>query len=148
MTRPSPWLRLAVAVLMVAPAVVAIVVIVGRPWHPVDETWYVTEQGSTIPALLAQPGARLLAATSPLTRSEDLELARLQAQLRQQLVAIGQTRSVAILDQPWLAKLLRNVTGIDHGVAERISALDAKISRHNDCQCAIVVVPGPAVSRN
>ena len=114
----------------------------------VDATWYVTEQGSMVPALMKQPGARLLAATSPLTRSEDLELARLQARLRQQLVAVGQTRSVAILDQPWLAKLLRNVAGIDHRIAERISALDAKISLHNDCRCAIVVVPGEPETRS
>ena len=68
--------------------------------------------------------------------------------MRKQLLAVGQPRALANLDQPWLALLLRNVTGIDHRVAQRISALDDKISLHNDCQCAIVVVPGPPVSRN
>lgn len=114
----------------------------------VDETWFVTEQGSTIPALLAQPGARLLAATSPLTRRENLELDRLQAQLRKELLAVGQPKALANLEQPWIALLLRDVPGIDHRIAERISALDAKISLHNDCRCAIVVVPGEPATRS
>lgn len=111
--------------------------------HRVDQTWYVTEQGSLVPALLAQPGARLLAKTSPLTPAEQRELDRLQDQMRIQLRAVGHGRAVANIDQSWFASLLRDVRGIDHVAARRISELDRKVGRHDDCRCAIVVVPGP-----
>ena len=77
-----------------------------------------------------------------------ITLDRLQAQLRKQLIAVGQPKAIANLEQPWIALLLRDVAGIDHQVAQRISALDAKISLHNDCRCAIVVVPGDPATRS
>lgn len=113
----------------------------------VDQTWFVTEQGSLVPGLLAQRGARLLAYSSPLTASENRELDRLQSQMRTELGPIGQGRAVANLDQTWFAWLLRDVDGIDHAAAQRISELNMTVARHDDCRCAIVVVPGAPARR-
>ncbi|MGZ6909529.1 MAG: hypothetical protein ACXVJ7_17820 [Acidimicrobiia bacterium] len=116
--------------------------------HPIQQTWYVTEQGSVVPSLLTEPGARLLSSTSPLTPARNRELDRLQAELTEQLLAVGQGRVRANLDQSWIGLLLRNVAGIDHDVARRIGELDRQVSRDDGCRCAIVVVPGAPSTRN
>jgi hypothetical protein len=115
-----------------------------RESHPgaVDQVWYVTEQGSRVPALLAQPGARLVASTSPLTPAEDAELTRLQARLRAQLRKAGRADLVDELDQDLLPFIVSNVPGVDHAAAARAGALNARVARAGGCRCAIVAVPG------
>jgi hypothetical protein len=108
----------------------------------VDEVWYVTEVGSTVPTLLAQPGARLVASTSPLGRAENRELDRLQATLRAQLVRAGHPGAVAFLDQPLFALFVRDIPGVDRALAARVSVLNERVDRHDGCRCAIVAVPG------
>jgi hypothetical protein len=107
-----------------------------------DEIWYVTEEGSFVPALLAQPGARTVASTSPLDRAENAELDRLQAKLRTELQRAGKPHAVDFLDQPLFALLVRNIPGLDTAAAARISALNEKVARDNGCRCTIVAVPG------
>jgi hypothetical protein len=107
----------------------------------VDETWYVTEAGSTVPTLLAQPGAHVIASTSPLTPAENLELDRIQAILRTQLIRAGRPGAVAFLDQPLLALLVQGTPGVDPALTARASVLNERVNEHNGCRCAIVAVP-------
>lgn len=108
----------------------------------VDEIWYVTEDGSTLRELLAMPGARVVASTSPLGPSENAELDRLQALVAHQLVASGHRDEVDLLDQPLFAVFVQDIPAVDRLAAYRISVLNDKVTRHDGCRCAIVAIPG------
>jgi hypothetical protein len=83
-----------------------------------------------------------VATTSPLSPAENAELDRLQTRLRVQLLRAGRTRLAQLLDEPLFALFVRDVPGIDHAAAARISQLDDRVRRNNGCRCAIVAVPG------
>lgn len=107
----------------------------------VDEIWYVTEDGSTVPALLRQPGAHVLASTSPLSPAENRELDRIQATLRTQLLRARRPDAVRYLDQPLFALIVRDIPGVNPVLAARASVLNQRVSRRDGCRCTIVAVP-------
>jgi len=94
-----------------------------------------------VPGLLAQPGARLITSTSPLTPAEDAELDRLQTKLRADFLAAGRSHLADYLDQPLFGVIVRNVPGLDRAAAIRVSQLNQRVARHGGCRCAIVAVP-------
>ena len=108
-----------------------------------DEVWYVSERGPQVPALLAMPGARLVASTSPLTPAEDAELDRLQADVAARLVRAGeQGRQLAFVDSPLFPYIVAGIPGMDTAEAGALGTLNARVARHDGCRCAIVAVPG------
>jgi hypothetical protein len=108
-----------------------------------DEIWRVAELGSYVPALLARPGARLVARTTPLTRRDEREIARLQQQLLGELRAAGRMDLRTHLDSSLFALAVASVPGVDRSAAARLAALNQKVQRSGGCRCAIVATPGP-----
>lgn len=113
----------------------------------VDEVWYVSEVGSPVPGLLREPGARLVASTSPLSHAENEELDRLQTRVREQLRKAGRAGLSQHLDRSLFALIVGSVPGVDQNAARRISALNALVDRSGGCRCAIVAVPGGRSTR-
>ncbi len=105
------------------------------------ETWYVTEQGSLLPGLLARRGAQLLVTTSPLTHAEDTELATLQEAIGRALDRAGIPERRAFLDSSLAGYHLSGLSGIDPVQIFRLGQLNAKVERRNRCRCGVVVVP-------
>lgn len=105
------------------------------------ETWYVTEQGSLVPGLLARRGAQLLVTTSPLTHAKDAELARLQRAIGRALDLAGLPERRMFLDSSLAGFHLSGVAGIDPAQVVRLGQLNATVERRNRCRCAVVVVP-------
>jgi hypothetical protein len=108
----------------------------------VDEVWYVTEQGSLIPDLLAVPGARTIASTSPFPSAVDAELAQMQRQLGAQLGATTRPGLRADVDSPLIALIASNLS-VDHALADKVARMNAEVAQRDACRCAIVVVRGP-----
>jgi hypothetical protein len=95
-----------------------------------------------VPELLARPGARVIASTSPLSPAQDAELTRLQAQLRQQLTAAGRSELRAALDTSGVDVLaFAGVPGLDGHALVRAAALNKIVERRGVCRCAVVAVP-------
>jgi hypothetical protein len=102
--------------------------------------WYVTEEGSLRGELLALPGAKIVAATSPLSAGQDAELTRLQSELGGQLDAAGQSGLRRYLDGGLIGFIMDKVPGIDHEALDRVSDLNGKVERSGRCRCAVVSV--------
>lgn len=100
-----------------------------------DEVWYVTEQGSLLPALLDIPGATVIAATHPISSVEDAELARLQHSLLQQDPKLP-------VDSELVAILAAVQPQVDQQEARLAAQLNVKVNRRGGCRCAIVAVTG------
>jgi hypothetical protein len=100
-----------------------------------DEVWYVTEQGSLIPALLHIPSAHVIASTHPISPIEEAELAGVQHALLQQDPRLP-------VDSELIAFL---ATGMPHAEQQEVlldARLDAEVNRDGGCRCAIVAVSG------
>jgi hypothetical protein len=102
-----------------------------------DEVWYVTEQGSLVPALDNIPNAHVIAATHPLPRKDDAELTRMQQVLLRENPRL-------LVDSPLVAFLTANDKGVDQTDARRVALLDVEVDRNGGCRCAIVAVAGPS----
>ena len=92
-----------------------------------DEIWYVTEQGSWATQLRAQPGARVVFSSSPLTRAENAELDRLQALLGEQLVRAGRPVLAKRVDNSLIAFLTAGIPGVDPALAHDVGALNGRV---------------------
>lgn len=108
--------------------------------------WYVTEQGSFVLPYLTEPGARLIATTSPLPAAEEAELSRLQQEIRAELTRAGRPALADDLDNTLLGFQLTGVPGLDHAAVDRIAALNEVVQRRGGCRCAIVSVPARDVT--
>jgi hypothetical protein len=102
----------------------------------------VTEVGSRVAGLLQQPGARLVASTSPLPQAQNEELDRLQSRVRDQLQQARRGGLSQYLDRQLFALVVASLPSVDQNAARRISALNAQVGRTAGCRCAIVSVPG------
>jgi hypothetical protein len=105
------------------------------------ETWYVIEEGSFLPNLVALPRARVIARTTPLSPTDDAELTRLQQALRRQLERSPRPELAKYVDQSLIALAAEQVPGVDESVATRVAALDDRVERSRNCRCAVVSVP-------
>jgi hypothetical protein len=106
-----------------------------------DEIWSVTSQGAYIPELLRQPGARLLARTTPLSPAKEAEAVRLQDQLLDELERAGRSEMRSWLDSSLVAALLQPVPGIDRRAAVRLAFLNDRVEQLGGCRCAVVAMP-------
>jgi hypothetical protein len=101
------------------------------------QSWYVTETSAGSTLTTGLPGARVVAAVTPLSPSEDRELARLQ---RQFIARMRDTNHMELLPAvDWeLAGLAAaghmDTTGID---VNRLDDLNAKVARSGICRCAV-----------
>jgi hypothetical protein len=107
-----------------------------------DEVWWVAEQGSLLPGLLAMPGARLITSTSPLSKADDAELARLQAVVGAELASGGHRRLSKLIDSDLFPFAVARTPGVDAIAAARIGALNQQVNEIDGCRCAVVAVPG------
>jgi hypothetical protein len=119
---------------------------VGRPGH-VDERWVVADGNVFVARVAARPGARVLAATSPLTRAEQAELDRLQLRVAAQLTALARPQDVGRLDSALGAYSLASVARIDRVALTRIAVLDRKIEQSGSCRCAVVSIEPARANR-
>lgn len=106
-----------------------------------QQIWYVTNRGSSVPRLLEQPGARLIAYASPLGARRDQELTRLQQELTVEFRRAGVPGLARWLDSSNLNPF-RTVPGVDPTALARVAALNAEVDRTTACRCAVVLVPG------
>jgi hypothetical protein len=104
-------------------------------------TWYVTQEGSLIPALLSNKGARLVASTSPLAPSADRELTTLQQRVAAQVVRTGGRWRDGSLDSSLVAVTLAGLPGISHRDLQRLGKLNAIVESRTRCRCAVISVP-------
>lgn len=102
-------------------------------------TWYVSQNGSATPALLARDGARLLASTSPLSPAEDRELAAIQQRIGAAVARAGSGRRVS-LDSRFVSALA-GIPGVSPADLGRLAELNARVEGSSACRCAIVAVP-------
>lgn len=113
----------------------------GQLGRAAAETWYVTEEGSRIPALLAHKGARLLIATTPLPAIQERDLAAIQVRVGRALDTAGHSDRRAFLDSRFVGLRLSGIPGIALSDTSGLARLNSRIERSGRCRCAIVVVP-------
>jgi hypothetical protein len=110
----------------------------------VSEVWYLSEEGRYGNELRALPGAREIAAVSPLPRSEEQELRRLEARVSAALVAAGREDLASSIDSAFLGELIEQarrqgpLPGVDTQDVEHLVALNARVARAHECRCVIV----------
>jgi hypothetical protein len=105
----------------------------------VGRVWVVAEQGIQVSRLTAEPDARVVARTTPLSPVEERELMLLQRRVADQLEAAGHPELVEWLEYADFVPLLADmVQGLDPSDLARIRRLDAKVARSPGCRCAVV----------
>jgi hypothetical protein len=112
----------------------------------VAEVWYVSEDGRDRALLPQTPGARLVAATSPLSRAEERELTRLQRDAAVALRASGHDELVGRLGNSFFEYFVRTqvpegVPGLSNDAIRRIAHLNGKVEASGSCRCSIVAFP-------
>jgi len=106
-----------------------------------DEVWIVTENGSLTPGLLAQPNAKLVWSSTPLSSRDEARLAGLQAKITSQLKLLGKPEYAAWLDSELGAFVLaRDIPELPRSDSSELARLLAKAGEQ--CRCAIVKIPG------
>jgi hypothetical protein len=104
----------------------------------VDEVWYVTEGGEYLSVLAAEPGARVIWESSPLSASEEEELRAGQRELWDALQRADRVDLFAQLQSPVVAFALDDVPGVDRGTLNRVADLNQQVLDAAPCRCAIV----------
>ena len=109
----------------------------------VSEIWYDTEQGQFKSLLSADPNARMVASWTPLSRSEEREMIRLQRSVAAQLAQVGRSDFVDKLDSPLVGWVFAGdpIAGVDQHQIDRIGELNAKVAQSNRCRCAVFAYP-------
>jgi hypothetical protein len=109
----------------------------------VGQVWYDSEEGRFKSLLADSPGATLVASWTPLTRSEEQELVRLQRSVAGELERAGRKDFVDKLDNPFVSWLNAQapIPGVDTRELDRIATLDAKVQRSGYCRCSIIAFP-------
>lgn len=109
--------------------------------NQVEQVWYVVENGQYLSVLTAQPGARVLWATSALPAAQERELRALQRRLYDQLKAAGRMDKFGVVDSPLVGFAVAGIPGVDSATAARVALLDAAALRNAPCRCGIVAFP-------
>jgi hypothetical protein len=110
----------------------------GAGANPPAEEWLVSEESVVTSLLSAQPGARTLAATTPLTDAEEHDMRELQVDLAQQLKAAGRADLVDSLGSSLAAFVIDDVAGVDPTAVQRLANLNEKVERSGQCRCAVI----------
>ena len=108
--------------------------------NALDTTWHVIENGYLVGEFLEQPGATLVASTSPLSADEERELQALQRDAHHQMVTAGRERDAPALDDPLVELVVGDVPGIDAQQLERIAELNMRVRASKDCRCAVIQI--------
>jgi hypothetical protein len=108
----------------------------------VRDVWYVGSSGLGLTMLDQYPGGHLVAAVTPLSRSDERELRGLQRSLRAQLVAAHRTDLVSALDSSLFGIVMQRarVPGIDPTQVDQLVRLNEKVE-HGTCRCFVVSYP-------
>jgi hypothetical protein len=109
--------------------------------HEVAEEWLVSEESVPTSLLGAQPGARTIAATTPLTDAEEREIRDLQVSLADQLRAAVRADLVEGLGSSLAAFAISVAPGVDSDAVQRLATLNEQVERSGQCRCAVIVVP-------
>jgi hypothetical protein len=109
----------------------------------VDEVWYTGAYGNQLSTLTARPGARLVAAVSPLTPKEERELRQAQRSMDAQLRTARRSDLAFGIDSSLFGFSIAKakVPGISQAAADRIAELDGKVERSGLCRCFVVAFP-------
>ena len=110
-----------------------------------DSVWYVIEESGLTSVLSAEPGARVLAKSTPLSATEDADSHGLRRELATSLRQMGQPDVVSYLGDPFLSSRLAGIGGLDPDVVRRTTALNLKVARSGECRCAVVAFAPDAV---
>jgi len=106
-----------------------------------DAIWYVVERGSYARRFLELPGARVIAATTPLDATEEAELEAGQRRLATELRDARRLDLREHLDSSFVALVLRGVPGVDQATARRVADLNDAVDRAEGCRCSVIAVP-------
>jgi hypothetical protein len=107
----------------------------------VDSVWYIAEEGRDVSLLTDRADARVLARTTPLSRSEERELVALQRSLAAALEGAGRPELVELLEYSFLVQDLRKVPGLDRAAINRVDALNTKVNRSSGSRSAVIAFP-------
>ena len=113
----------------------------GAKPHEVTEEWFVSEESVPTSLLGAQPGARTIAETTPLTDAEEREIRELQVALADQLRAAGRADLVEGLGSSLAGFAIADVRGVEAEAVQRLATLNEQVERSGQCRCAVIVVP-------
>lgn len=104
------------------------------------EVWYVSEEGYRLSLLPEQPGARLVASSSPLPRAEERELRQLQRDAARALTEHGAAGRLRELDSPFLVAVDARdpLPGVDAASVRRMAALNQEVFASRTCRCSVV----------
>lgn len=103
----------------------------------VGEVWYVGQGGPWVTALIDEPGARVLVANTPLSRSDEERLRTLHRELGAQLTAAGRGGEFDKLNSDLAHLAFADVPGMDPAALEELARLNHKLASE-PCRCAIV----------
>jgi hypothetical protein len=106
----------------------------------VHDVWLTTESGAIGSYLAGRPGARVVARTTPLPRSQERELEKLQQRAGRALVAQGRSQDIELLDSPLLEFSFEDgIPGMSDRDLSRMATLVDQAKRRGPCRCSIVV---------
>ena len=107
--------------------------------------WYVVEESALVSTLSAQPEAKVIARSTPLTRAEEAELTQLHRELADAARAAGRDDLVNRVGSSAVGYLFAGVPGVDPATVARAQALNRKVDRSGGCRCAVIAFPPTAV---
>jgi len=108
-----------------------------------DQVWFVAAN-IDVSRLASEPGARIIARSSPLSPSEDDAVRQLQALLYRELVAIGRYDLVAWLNRPTVGGKLARIKGVNVVAARRLATLILKPFELNQWRYALIAFDAAA----
>jgi hypothetical protein len=107
---------------------------------PAVAWWDVFESGRFAVTAAEEPGAELVAFTTPLDGADEAELQALQRQVAGTLAAVGRADLLKELDSPLAGFTLAAVPAVPTEVRDRLAALNAEVARRG-CRCGIYARP-------
>lgn len=113
------------------------------PIEQASEIWYVAEQGFAFSVLSAVPGARVVAAQTPLDQNEEAELRVLQRKAASRLHGGNQAAKIQQLDSPLVVFGLTTET-LSEPEQRRLAELNTLVERSEMCRCGIVAFDATA----
>jgi hypothetical protein len=108
-----------------------------HPGDPAVTWWHVFESGRFAVTAAAEPGAELVAFTTPLDAAAEEELRTLQRRVAGTLAAVGRTDLLDELDSPLAGFTLAAVPAVPVRVRDRLAELNGEVLARGACRCGI-----------
>jgi hypothetical protein len=113
---------------------------------PANDIWWIAEEGKYLSLVGALPEARVVASTTPLSRSQEAEMVGLQRMLARVLISAGHPDLVDVLDSRFVDEVLATTdVAVDRGALRRLARLNARVADRQACRCSVIALP-PSVS--